>query len=83
MLIELAVQKADDAAFRSSRPLTKGSLEKMSQKWQVKLVRRSHAGLEVMKKASAQPQDEIAKQDDVCARAIAKLRQVEGASDKQ
>jgi TRAP-type C4-dicarboxylate transport system substrate-binding protein len=81
-VIEAVFKKTGDASYESSRALTRTSLEEMAKKWQVQIVKLSDADCLASHKVSLALQDEIAKKDALCAKAIQQLKEVEGAQGR-
>lgn len=81
-VIEAVFRKTGDASFESSRALTRTSLEEMGTKWQVKTVMLPDADCRALRKVSHALQDEIAKKDALCAKAISQLKELEGVQGR-
>jgi|AMWB02.1.fsa_nt_gi TRAP-type C4-dicarboxylate transport system substrate-binding protein len=80
--LETVIYKAGDIAFAGTRALTASSLGEMQSKWQVKVVALPEAEVALMKKASAELQAEYAKQDELTAKAITMLEEMQKVSGK-
>ncbi|MBI5439775.1 MAG: TRAP transporter substrate-binding protein DctP [Deltaproteobacteria bacterium] len=73
--LDTAIRKSAEMGYQSSRNLTKQAIDDMGKKWQVQFNTLSNADQKELEKLSAQLQDEIAKRDPLCAKAIAKLKE--------
>lgn len=73
--LDTAIRKSAEMGFASSRALTKTSIDDMGKKWQVQFNTLPDADLKTLGQASLQLQEELAKRDPLCAKAVAKLKE--------
>lgn len=72
--LEKVIESSGDAAFKTSRELTKKALEEMQQKWGVEVVTLPEGEVAKLRKVGNEILDDIAKRDPLCNKAVAKLR---------
>jgi TRAP-type C4-dicarboxylate transport system substrate-binding protein len=75
--LEKTILANGEIAFKASRELTKMALEDMQKKWKVEVVKLPPAEIAKLEKVAEQHQNEIAKKDPLCAKAVAILTELE------